>query len=282
MPTYAIGDIQGCYDELRELLNLIGFNPNHDRLWFTGDLVNRGPKSLQVLRYVRSLGNAAITVLGNHDLHLLALAYSEHKPLKSFDTLNETLTAPDRDELLHWLRHQPLLHYDATLRCALIHAGLPPQWDLAMAQGCARELENTLRDTASMRELFAHMYGDKPSRWSDDLRGIARLRFITNCFTRLRVCDRDGRLHLKYKGTLANIPKGNMPWFRVPSRQSTDIRFVFGHWSALGYHNGDGVLALDTGCVWGNRLCAVRIDVDDIGKALPICVPSRQAISLGD
>jgi bis(5'-nucleosyl)-tetraphosphatase (symmetrical) len=279
MPTYAIGDVQGCYDELIELLARIAFDPKRDRVWFTGDLVNRGPKSLQVLRYVRSLGDAAITVLGNHDLHLLALAYSEHEPPKSLDTLNEILAVSDRDELLNWLRYQPLLHYDATLRLALIHAGLPPQWDLVMAQGCARELENTLRDSSRMRELFAHMYGDQPNCWSDGLRGMERLRFITNCFTRLRVCDRDGHLNLKYKGSLSNIPSGSMPWFRAPTRHSRDIRIVFGHWSALGYHDGDGVLALDTGCVWGDRLCAVRLDG---GVTRPIFIQSRQPKSLGD
>lgn len=260
MAVYAIGDIQGCDEEFSRLLTRLGFSASRDTLWLVGDLVNRGPRSLEVLRRVKALGDAAISVLGNHDLHLLALAMSPTEPVKSKDTLQEILSAPDRDELLHWLRHRPMLHHDATLGYTMIHAGLPPQWDLSLAQACARELEAALRDDDSCRGLFAHMYGDKPDRWSDDLRGTDRLRFITNCLTRLRFCHADGRLDLKFKGEVKNAPKHLLPWFQVPARRSQDTRIVCGHWSALGYYDADGVLAIDTGCVWGEKLCAVRLD----------------------
>jgi len=259
LATYAIGDVQGCFAELTALVASLNFDPSRDRLWFVGDLVNRGPNSLQVLRYVRSLGDAAVTVLGNHDLHLLALAAGCAKR-KNKDTLDEILAAPDRDELCGWLRQRPLLHHDSALGCTLIHAGLPPQWDLATAAGCAAEVENALRNEAKARRLFAHMYGDQPDLWSAALNGDERLRFIVNCFTRLRVCDRQGRVELKYKGTAAGASAGQLPWFKAPGRRSAGERIVFGHWSALGYHDADGVLCIDTGCVWGAKLCAVRLD----------------------
>jgi bis(5'-nucleosyl)-tetraphosphatase (symmetrical) len=267
--TYAIGDIQGCCDEFETLLAQLHFDPAHDRLWLTGDLVNRGPRSLDVLRLVKSLGAAAITVLGNHDLHLLAAALTPGEQLKSQDTLGEIFEAPDRDELLTWLRSLPLLHHDAKLGYTMVHAGLPPQWDLETARACAAELEQALRDDARCLELFTHMYGDKPKRWSSDLRGVDRLRFITNCLTRLRFCRADGTLELKYKGKIESAPAGVFPWFRVPQRRSRDLRIVCGHWSALGYHDGDGVLSIDTGCVWGEKLCAVRLDRNEP----PIFVP---------
>jgi bis(5'-nucleosyl)-tetraphosphatase (symmetrical) len=269
MAVYAIGDIQGCDEEFAQLLGAIDFSASRDTLWLAGDLVNRGPRSLAVLRRVRALGDSAITVLGNHDLHLLAVALSPSEPLKPKDTLQQILAAPDRDPLLHWLRHRPMLHHDATLGCTLIHAGLPPQWDLATAQACARELEETLRDDRRCRELFAHMYGDQPDRWSDDLRGADRLRFITNCLTRMRYCRADGRLELKFKGQVQDAAKDVMPWFKAPGRRSRDLRIVCGHWSALGYYDADGVLAIDTGCVWGEKLCAVRLDQ----PASPVFVP---------
>jgi bis(5'-nucleosyl)-tetraphosphatase (symmetrical) len=267
--TYAIGDIQGCCDEFEALLAQLHFDRARDRLWLTGDLVNRGPRSLDVLRLVKSLGSAAITVLGNHDLHLLAAALTPGEQLKPQDTLGEIFEAPDRDELLTWLRSLPLLHHDATLGYTMVHAGLPPQWDLATARSCAAELEQALRDDARCLELFTHMYGDKPKRWSADLRGVERLRFITNCFTRLRFCRADGSLELKFKGKVESAPAGVFPWFRVPNRRSRDLRIVCGHWSALGYHDGDGVLSIDTGCVWGGKLCAVRLDRNEP----PVFVP---------
>ncbi|MBC7983832.1 MAG: symmetrical bis(5'-nucleosyl)-tetraphosphatase [Candidatus Obscuribacterales bacterium] len=273
MPTYAIGDVQGCFTELIALVAKIKFNPVQDRLWFVGDLVNRGPQSLEVLRYVKGLGKSAVTVLGNHDLHLLALALSRSEPRKAQDTLDDVLNASDRDELLDWLRQQPLLHHDAALGYTMIHAGLPPQWNLATAKACAQELAAALRNDNDARELFTHMYGDKPHRWSNELRGIDRLRFITNCFTRLRVCDAAGQLNLKYKGELKAIPEGFFPWFRAPQRQSQELRIVCGHWSALGLHQANGVIAIDTGCVWGGQLCAFRLDK----SAPPVFIDSKQS-----
>lgn len=269
MAIYAIGDVQGCYDELQALLAKLQFDPQTDTLWFTGDLVNRGPRSLDVLRFVSGLGKAAITVLGNHDLHLLAVAALPGAKSKALDTLEEILKAPDCEELLNWLRHQPLLHHDAALGYTLIHAGLAPQWDLSLAQTCAKELSSVLRDVRLYRELFKHMYGDKPEQWSENLRGMERLRFITNCFTRLRFCDAAGNLKLKYKGKPEAAAEGIYPWFRVPQRRSKDLRIVFGHWSALGYYRDEGVLALDMGCVWGGNLCAVRLDQPEE----PVLVP---------
>jgi bis(5'-nucleosyl)-tetraphosphatase (symmetrical) len=260
MAVYAIGDLQGCGTEFERLLERIQFDSSHDRLWLTGDLVNRGPRSLDCVRLVKSLGTAAITVLGNHDLHLLALAFGRNEKKKSGDTIDDILQAPDRDELLDWLAHQPMLHHDATLGMTMVHAGLAPQWDLATAQSCAAELEQTLRDEQARRELFAGMYGDEPSCWSDELRGIDRLRFITNCLTRVRCCQRSGAIDLKYKGTLDQVPDHLTPWFRVTNRRSGNNTVVFGHWSALGFYRGDNVIGLDTGCVWGNSLCALRID----------------------
>jgi bis(5'-nucleosyl)-tetraphosphatase (symmetrical) len=269
MATYAIGDIQGCCDEFEALLDQLRFDPSRDRLWITGDLVNRGPRSLDVLRRVKALGSTAITVLGNHDLHLLAAALAPGEQLRPDDTLGEIFEAPDRDELLAWLRSLPMLYHDVALGYTMIHAGLPPQWDLATAQSCATELEHALRDDARSLELFTHMYGDRPNRWSDDLRGIERLRFITNCLTRLRFCRADGSLELKFKGKLESAPDGVVPWFRAPQRRSRDLRIVCGHWSALGYYEGDGVLSIDSGCVWGGKLCAIRLD----RPAPPVFVP---------
>src|SRR5690606_16434661 len=224
------------------------------------------------------LGQAAVTVLGNHDLHLLAVALTGQRR-KPQDSLDEILSAPDRDELLDWLRRRPMLHYDAQIARVMIHAGLPPQWDLPQAQNCAGELEAALRDDAGCMDLLANMYGDRPNRWSDDLRGLDRLRFITNCLTRLRFCRADGTLELKFKGRVEDAPPHVVPWFRAPRRRSRDLRIVCGHWSALGYYEGDGVLSIDTGCVWGGRLCAVRLDAHDE----PLFVPcSSSGLSIGD
>lgn len=269
MAVYAIGDVQGCDDELQRLLDRIRFDPKADRVWFVGDLVNRGPASLAVLRRVRSMGTAATIVLGNHDLHLLAVALTPGAHTRPKDTLDEVFRAPDRDELLFWLRQQPLLHHDASLGFTMVHAGLAPQWDLASAIRCARELETALRDDRICVELFANMYGDQPRRWSEDLSGFARLRFITNCLTRLRYCTADGSLELKHKGPPQQAPAGIVPWFRLPERRSCDLRIVCGHWSALGFHDADGVLSIDTGCVWGAQLCAVRLD----RREPPVFVP---------
>lgn len=273
MPTYAIGDVQGCDDELAELLQRIGFRADRDRLWFTGDIVNRGPSSLAALRRVHALGDNAVVVLGNHDLHLLAVARSAERRTKSADTLKEILAAPDRDRLLDWLESRPLAHHDAALGVAMVHAGLPPQWDLDAARSAAREVERALASDA--RGLYAHMYGDKPDRWDDSLTGYERLRFIVNCLTRLRYCTPDGRINLRLKDTPDKIPPPWLPWFRVPGRASANLPIVCGHWSTLGLYLRDNVLAIDTGCVWGGKLCALRLDE----RAEPILVdcPAHQS-----
>lgn len=257
MPTYAIGDIQGCEDDLRRLLERIAFDPSRDRLWFTGDLVNRGPGSLGVLRLIRALDDCSVTVLGNHDLHLLALAEGNSRHAKK-SSLDEVLAAPDRDDLLHWLRHRPLLHRDARRGFSLVHAGLPPQWTLSEAQARAAELESVLRGP-DYRDFLLAMYGNEPSRWSPDLKDMERLRFITNSLTRLRYCTPDGALALKEKGTLAARSKGLIPWFQHPARLTRNDRIVFGHWSALGYWNRDNVWGIDSGCLWGGHLTAIRL-----------------------
>jgi bis(5'-nucleosyl)-tetraphosphatase (symmetrical) len=275
MAVYAIGDLQGCYDELRGLLDRLGFDPGRDRVWLTGDLVNRGPGSLAALRYVKALGAAASVVLGNHDLHLLAVATDPAHRLKRGDTLDEILAADDRDELLAWLARRSLAHHDAALGWFMVHAGLPPEWDVATALACAAEVEAAL--STAPRDFFAAMYGDQPDWWSEALSGADRLRFTVNCLTRLRLCTADGRLLLRHKGPLADAPAGALPWFRVPGRRSTGTRVLFGHWSALGYYDGDGVVSLDTGCVWGGQLTAVRLDA----PGSPVHVNCRGAASIG-
>jgi bis(5'-nucleosyl)-tetraphosphatase (symmetrical) len=259
MAVYAIGDIQGCYDELLELLANLRFDREHDRLWFVGDLVNRGPKSLETLRFVQGLGQNAITVLGNHDLHLLAAAYGIRPDSIDGDTLEPILAAPDRDALIDWLRHQPLLHYDGELGYLMVHAGLPPQWDLKLAQRCAGEVETVLRGDR-LESFLSRMYGNKPKQWSTELDGWDRLRFIINCFTRMRYCDRNGRLDLKSSGPPGSQPEGYYPWFEIPARASGDINIIFGHWSTLRPSDTPGVYPIDQGCLWGGQLTALRID----------------------
>ena len=259
MAVWAVGDVQGCGVELEALLERLSFAPDRDRLWFVGDLVNRGPCSLDVLRRVERLGDAAVVVLGNHDLHLLAVARGGAPLRRGDEALQPVLDAPDRERLLDWLQSREMLHHDAGLGATMVHAGLPPQWDIAQARRCAAELESALRSEHSGR-LFEAMYGNQPDLWREDLEGEERLRFITNALTRLRVCDASGRLLLKFKGPLAEIPAGAMPWFRSPRRRWAGARVVCGHWSALGYVEEGGVLGLDTGCVWGGTLTAQRLD----------------------
>lgn len=251
MPTYAIGDIQGCFEPLQRLLEKIQFDPAQDTLWFTGDIVNRGPASLATLRFIKQLKNK-IVVLGNHDLHLLAVAHGAHVGWPD-DTLQDILTAPDRDELLAWLQQQPILHFDKYL---LVHAGLAPSWDLLTAQKLAREVETALQDNA--KEFFHHMYGNQPNQWHEDLTGWNRLRCITNYFTRARFCYADGSLELHKKGKTA---EKLFPWFQLPERASRDIPILFGHWAALGgeTHTAN-TFALDTGCVWKHCLTAMRLE----------------------
>jgi bis(5'-nucleosyl)-tetraphosphatase (symmetrical) len=258
MAVYAIGDVQGCYQALRALLEKISFDSARDRLWFTGDLVNRGPESLQVLRFVKGLNDRAVSVLGNHDLHLLAVAANAARPQKR-DTLDDILRAPDRDELLNWLRVRPLLHHDEQIGYTLIHAGLLPPWNLSDARRLAQEAEAVLRSDGAAN-FFHHMYGDLPDHWNENLRGVDRLRVIINAYTRLRYCDLEGNMDLRPKGPPGSQPPDLLPWFRVPGRRSQGLRIVFGHWSALGLWQGDGVIGLDSGCLWGRSLSAARID----------------------
>jgi bis(5'-nucleosyl)-tetraphosphatase (symmetrical) len=258
---YAIGDIQGCYDQLVELLKKINYRDDRDQIWFTGDLVNRGPKSLQTLRMIRAMDANAITVLGNHDLHLLATAYDHLKPGKK-DTIDDILAAPDRDELLEWLRFRPLIHVDNKLDLTMVHAGLHPDWSIDKAQSLAREVESVLRSDRHI-SFYKHMYGDKPRSWSDELSNWARLRFITNVFTRLRYCDKAGNTNMSTKGAPGTQPKGLQPWFEIKTRRSKKNQIIFGHWSTLALvkdYPFENVYPLDTGCLWGGGLTAIRID----------------------
>ncbi len=258
MATYAIGDIQGCYSALQRLLEKIGFNPQHDALWFTGDLVNRGPQSLETLRFIKQLGEREVTVLGNHDLHLLAVAHGLHSG-KPQDTLQGILDAPDFTELCDWLRQQPLLYHDPTLNYTMVHAGIPAQWDLSTALSHAHEVESALR-SPQYAEFLAHLYGAEPSCWDNNLSGWPRLRLITNYFTRMRFCTAAGQLDLKHKMTSIDSAE-YLPWFQLPNRQNRDLRIIFGHWAALrGKTSAADVYALDTGCVWGDCLTAMRLE----------------------
>jgi bis(5'-nucleosyl)-tetraphosphatase (symmetrical) len=261
MARYAIGDIQGCCDELKALLARLEFSADRDEIWFVGDLVNRGPQSLETLRFVRALGANATVVLGNHDLHLLALAYGSKRKPKDGDTLDAVLGATDRDQLLEWLLRRPLAVYDEPRGDFLVHAGLAPEWSPRDAAKLAREVEAVLRDDA--RTLFDSMYGNKPERWNDKLRGMDRLRFVINVFTRMRYVALDGSIDLKQKGAPGDQPEGFVPWFDAPARASRDVRVVCGHWSTLGLKRRKDLLALDTGCVWGGKLTAVNLDTDD-------------------
>jgi bis(5'-nucleosyl)-tetraphosphatase (symmetrical) len=256
MSTYAIGDIQGCYDELRRLLDQIGFDPAADRLWLVGDLVNRGPQSAEVLRLLRGLGDSAISVLGNHDLHLLVVAAGVRKPHHS-DTLDELLVAPDREELLDWLRRQRLMHADNGY--AMVHAGLLPQWSIARALSLAREVETALQGP-DHGEFLAQMYGNAPAQWHDDLAGFDRLRVIVNAMTRLRVCTPEGVMEFSHKTAPEGAPAGYLPWFDIPHRASRDTPVLFGHWAALGLTLRPDLIGLDSGCVWGRRLTAFRLE----------------------
>ncbi len=263
MSSYAIGDIQGCYNELVALLDKINFDERRDRLWFTGDIVNRGPASLEALRFVKSLGNAAVSVLGNHDLHLLAIANGQQKYLQKSDTIDDILAAHDREELLKWLRHLPLMHEDEELGYVMVHAGLAPDWSIEEARIYASEVEEKLRGNDYVN-YFAHMYGNKPALWSSSLTGWDRLRVITNYFTRLRFCDKNGEMDFAEKNSPGHQSPPFIPWFEVANRASAGEKIVFGHWAALRNYQIDysayNVFPLDTGCLWGARLSALRLE----------------------
>jgi bis(5'-nucleosyl)-tetraphosphatase (symmetrical) len=257
--TYAIGDLQGCFNPLRRLLDYLDFSPDKDRLWFVGDLVNRGPQSLEVLRFVKGLGNAAVTVLGNHDLHLVMQAAGFGKANKE-DTLEPILAAPDRNALLDWLRGLPLFHVEG--EWGMVHAGLLPSWDVAKAQALSDEV-NAALTAPNYVDFLANMWGSEPDAWRDDLAGWNRLRVVVNAMTRMRFVTPEGRMEFRApgaKGPPERGPAGCVPWFDAPNRQSSDHAILCGHWSALGFRQTDKLLALDTGCLWGGSLTAVRLE----------------------
>lgn len=256
MATYAVGDLQGCHAPLLRLLDQVKFDRTADRLWLVGDLVNRGPDSLAVLRFVKSLGDAAICVLGNHDLHLLALAEGYGRAHKG-DTLEPILAASDRDDLLHWLRCRKLAWCQNGF--LMVHAGVLPAWTVEDIMRHAAEAEATLQG-AHYRDFFSQMYGNAPVAWDPALQGIERLRVIVNAFTRLRYCSAAGEMEFHHKGEPGTQPAGWMPWFEVPGRQSAGAAIIIGHWSTLGLINRQDLIALDTGCLWGGALTAVRLE----------------------
>ncbi len=256
MATYAIGDIQGCFSALRRLLDHIQFSPSSDRLWFVGDLVNRGPESLAVLRFVKQLGPVAVTVLGNHDLHLLAI-HTGCASVNKKDTLQEILEAPDRDELLEWLRHQPLLYQDGGF--VLVHAGLLPQWSLEQAACLAHEVEEALRSDHYHLHMPA-IYRCPETRWNDSLPKASRLGVITNALTRMRVCAKDGEMDLTFKGPPDRVADGFFPWYTLPTQHPRPESVIFGHWSARGVSVTEHHMAIDGGCVWGRALVGFRLE----------------------
>jgi bis(5'-nucleosyl)-tetraphosphatase (symmetrical) len=256
MTTYAIGDIQGCFHSFQALLKKIHFHPSKDKLWFVGDLVNRGSGSLPMLRWMFDHQDNLVTVLGNHDLHTLVVAEGFVSAHRS-DTIGPLLDAPDAPQLLSWLRHQPLVHAEHDY--LLVHAGLLPEWSAAEASTLSKEVEAALQGE-HYREFLQHMYGNQPAAWDQDLTGWDRLRVITNAMTRMRICSHHHEMEFKFKGEVVNIPVGYLPWFQVAGRASRDTPVIFGHWSALGLYQGDNVYALDTGCLWGGALTAMRLE----------------------
>ena len=274
MSTYAIGDIQGCYSELQNLLNEINFDERRDELWFVGDLVNKGPKSLQTLRFIKALGVNAKITLGNHDLHLLAVA-KNIQPLLKKDTIQEILAADDVEELIDWLKSRPLLITDDDLNFTAVHAGLPPQWSLENAKEFAKECELILQ-SEKINKLLAEMYGDTPNIWSDSLQDYAKQRFIINCFTRIRFCNSDGMLDFGTKVAPGKQNTSLIPWYSLPNRKTKDNKIIFGHWSTVHIGNEKNfkqynVYPIDTGCLWGGRLTAMRLEDEKV-----FSVPSEQ------
>jgi len=274
MSTYAIGDLQGCYAELEDLLNKINFDTTNDQLWFVGDLINRGPESLACLRFVKGLGENATTVLGNHDLHLLAVANGVREPHRK-DTLDDILSANDADELLNWLRNLPLLIHSTELNFTMVHAGLPPQWSLKKAKELAHETEILLRSN-QFDGFIQKMYGDKPDRWAEELEGYDRHRFIINCLTRIRYCHVNGQLDLAAKNAPGKEDKTLIPWYALADRQTKKNKILFGHWSTVHLGNENtvekyNVYSLDTGCLWGREMTAMRLEDEKL-----FSVPSHQ------
>jgi bis(5'-nucleosyl)-tetraphosphatase (symmetrical) len=274
--TYAIGDVQGCYPELQRLLERIAFDAARDKLWVCGDLVNRGGQSLEVLRLVHSLRDNSTVTLGNHDLSLLAVAERTHEAqLRVNPELRAVLLADDRNGLLAWLRTQKLLHHDAALGWTMVHAGLAPQWTLRQAQRAAQEVERELAGPRHHR-LLKNLFGNKPATWSPQLQGTDRLRASINVLTRMRYCDVRGRIDFDMKGAPGTQKAGLYPWFAVPGMRQRGLRIVCGHWSALGRYAGLGVHAIDTGCVWGGQLTALRLDTGEPAYFSVAAGPNRK------
>lgn len=268
MAIYTVGDLQGCYKSLMKLLEKVSFDPKNDELWAVGDLINRGPKNYEVLKFCMGLGELFTGVLGNHDLHFLAVALG-YQEARNGDTFQDVLGAPDLDEIVHWLRQLKLLHYDKSRDLAMVHAGIPPIWSIKKARKLANEVEIAIRDEKQSRLYFANMYGNDPNIWSKKLSGVRRWRVITNYLTRMRFCNPRGRLELRSKAGITHAPSGYMPWFQVSDRKAYKTTILFGHWAALlGVTDVDNALALDTGCVWGERMTAV--DIDNLGKRISV------------
>ena len=274
MAVYAIGDLQGCFDSLNELLDKLAFSSS-DSLWFAGDLVNRGPQSLECLRFVKGLGDRATTVLGNHDLHLLALTSGRFANKPNL-TLQPILHAHDRDELLLWLRHRPIFHKNKELGWSMAHAGIHPLWDLETTVSLAREVESVFRGEAYL-EFMQHMYGNHPDNWHADLVGHDRIRFAVNVFTRMRYCFEDGRIDFLHKGPPGTQGDDLRPWFDISRSAEFDFKLVFGHWSSLGYFNRNGVTGVDTGCLWGGSLTALRLDTPET-EAISVKCPRHEKV----
>lgn len=270
MSTYCIGDVQGCYDELQLLLKTLNFDRDQDTLWFVGDLVNRGPKSLAVLRFIKDLPHKQV-VLGNHDLHLIMLYYGAANFSRS--SLDHVLEAHDAAELILWLKNQPLFYYDRETEFCLVHAGFPPEWDLSLIMRCATEAEKALQ-AEDFRDFLPHLYGNEPDQWSENLHGFERLRYIINALTRIRFCTQEGKLNFTCSTNIGGQPPGYHPWYQIESRKSKDLKIIFGHWAALmGKVSDPNLFALDTGCVWGGTLTAMRLDTREKISVPCMCKP---------
>lgn len=258
MAHYAVGDIQGCYDPLARLLEQVNFDQSKDTLYCVGDLVNRGPKSLKTLRLLKSLNNQCVTVLGNHDIHLLAMMYGV-RDHRSHDTLKKIINAPDAQEIADWLRHQPLLYTNESRHFLMCHAGIYPWWTLKQARQYSLDVEDVFRDEKNCITLLKRIYNNKPSKWSNDLSPLQHLRFTINAFTRMRFCSPNGHLNLTESGYEGKIRKNRIPWFMIPNKHTKEYRIIFGHWSAVGLLNTPTHLGLDTGCVWNREMTMAKI-----------------------
>ncbi len=273
MSTYAVGDIQGCYEEFARLLDRIDFQTGRDRLWLLGDLINRGPDNLSVVRRVREMGSSAVTVLGNHDLHFLAVHRGGHSPNRS-DTFDDLLTSPRVDDISDWYRQQPFIVRDKVLGYAMVHAGIPHLWKMRKALELAAEVEEVIRGS-TCEQYFRELYGNEPDRWKESWDGMERWRVVTNYFTRMRLIDADGTLDFSHKGALEDAPEGFSPWFSLRAEEPLKQTLLFGHWAALeGHTDDDRIIGLDTGCVWGRSLTCMRLED---GRLFSVPSVKRQA-----